>query len=65
MAAAGARAGLGLGAVTCFVAAAFGALLLRRRGAPGPAAATAPAPPADTYHAAAVGTAPAPAVPSH
>jgi MFS family permease len=34
MAAAGARAGLGLGAVTCFVAAAAGALLLRRRGAP-------------------------------
>jgi len=30
MAAAGARAGLGLGAVTCFVAAAFGLLMLRR-----------------------------------
>jgi len=47
MAGAGARAGLGVGAVTCFVAAGFGALFLRRH----PAPATHAAPVAAGRHA--------------
>jgi MFS family permease len=44
MAVAGARAGLGVGALTCLLVAAAGAIALRRSASPAPAAAPAPSP---------------------